>query len=124
MRPVYPGKRPAYRPDVPCYTQELPDVNSARVGPPDGGQGPAAGGGEGGTGGGPTPALPQIPALPQLPSLPGVPTGVQDAVSGALPRARTEGTRSASLAGELVSRLNPFRKASRRAAARRRTATR
>jgi phospholipid/cholesterol/gamma-HCH transport system substrate-binding protein len=26
-RPFYPGKRPPYRPDVPCYTQKLPDVN-------------------------------------------------------------------------------------------------
>jgi phospholipid/cholesterol/gamma-HCH transport system substrate-binding protein len=26
-RPFYPGKRPPYRPDVPCYTQKLPNVN-------------------------------------------------------------------------------------------------
>ena len=26
-RPYYPGKRPPYRPDVPCYTQKIPDVN-------------------------------------------------------------------------------------------------
>ena len=26
-RPAYPGKRPPYKPDVPCYTQKLPDVN-------------------------------------------------------------------------------------------------
>ncbi|MEA2386660.1 MAG: phospholipid/cholesterol/gamma-HCH transport system substrate-binding protein [Thermoleophilaceae bacterium] len=26
-RPFYPGKRPPYRPEVPCHTQELPDVN-------------------------------------------------------------------------------------------------
>ena len=26
-RPIYPGKRPPYRPDVPCYTQTLPDFN-------------------------------------------------------------------------------------------------
>jgi phospholipid/cholesterol/gamma-HCH transport system substrate-binding protein len=26
-RPAYPGKRPPYEPDVPCYTQKLPDVN-------------------------------------------------------------------------------------------------
>jgi phospholipid/cholesterol/gamma-HCH transport system substrate-binding protein len=26
-RPFYPGKRPPYRPDVPCYTQKLPDLN-------------------------------------------------------------------------------------------------
>jgi virulence factor Mce-like protein len=36
-RPIYPGKRPPYRPDVPCYTQSLPDFNgpaaSAGTGP-------------------------------------------------------------------------------------------
>jgi phospholipid/cholesterol/gamma-HCH transport system substrate-binding protein len=26
-RPYFPGKRPPYRPDVPCYTQSTPDVN-------------------------------------------------------------------------------------------------
>ncbi len=31
-RPAYPGKRPPYRPDVPCYTQKLPDLNGAAVG--------------------------------------------------------------------------------------------
>jgi phospholipid/cholesterol/gamma-HCH transport system substrate-binding protein len=44
VRPVYPGKRPPYRPDVACHTQGVPALNSARTGPPDGGQGPAAGG--------------------------------------------------------------------------------
>ena len=26
-RPFYPGKRPPYRPDVPCHTNKLPDLN-------------------------------------------------------------------------------------------------
>ena len=26
-RPFYPGKRPPYRPDVPCYTNKLPNLN-------------------------------------------------------------------------------------------------
>jgi virulence factor Mce-like protein len=26
-RPFYPGKRPPYKPDVPCYTNKLPNVN-------------------------------------------------------------------------------------------------
>jgi hypothetical protein len=26
-RPAYPGKRPPYKPDVPCHTQKLPDLN-------------------------------------------------------------------------------------------------
>ncbi|HEU4658075.1 MAG TPA: MlaD family protein [Capillimicrobium sp.] len=34
-RPVYPGKRPPYRPDVPCYTQKIPDLNGAATGRPD-----------------------------------------------------------------------------------------
>jgi len=35
-RPAYPGKRPPYRPDVPCYTNTLPDLNGAATGPADG----------------------------------------------------------------------------------------
>jgi hypothetical protein len=31
-----PPQRPPYRPDVPCYTNKLPDLNSARTGAPDG----------------------------------------------------------------------------------------
>ncbi len=31
-RPAYPAQRPPYRPDVPCYTQKLPDLNGAAVG--------------------------------------------------------------------------------------------
>jgi phospholipid/cholesterol/gamma-HCH transport system substrate-binding protein len=37
-RPAYPGKRPPYRPDAPCKDQKLPDLNAARVGPPDASQ--------------------------------------------------------------------------------------
>jgi len=35
-RPAYPGRRPPYRPDVPCHTNPLPDVNgpaAAKTGP-------------------------------------------------------------------------------------------
>ena len=35
-RPAFPGRRPPYRPDQPCYRQPLPDVNAAPTGPPDG----------------------------------------------------------------------------------------
>jgi virulence factor Mce-like protein len=35
-RPAYPGTRPPYRPDVPCYTQPIPDLNGAATGPADG----------------------------------------------------------------------------------------
>jgi phospholipid/cholesterol/gamma-HCH transport system substrate-binding protein len=36
-RPAFPGKRTPYKPDVPCYTNQIPDVNGAATGPPDGG---------------------------------------------------------------------------------------
>jgi phospholipid/cholesterol/gamma-HCH transport system substrate-binding protein len=32
-RPRQPAKRPPYRPDVPCYTNKPPDLNSAKTGP-------------------------------------------------------------------------------------------
>jgi phospholipid/cholesterol/gamma-HCH transport system substrate-binding protein len=67
-RPRYPGRRPPYRPDVPCHTQRIPDVNSAVTGPPDGGQGAAAGGP-----GGPPPGQQPSPLVPgvTIPNLPG-----------------------------------------------------
>jgi len=34
-RPVYPGKKPPYKPGVPCYTNKLPDLNGAASGPSD-----------------------------------------------------------------------------------------
>jgi len=34
-RPAFPGRRPPYRNDVPCYTQKVPDLNSAPTGAPD-----------------------------------------------------------------------------------------
>lgn len=41
-RPAYPRLRPPYRPDVPCYTNKIPDLNGARTGPADGSSGPGA----------------------------------------------------------------------------------
>jgi phospholipid/cholesterol/gamma-HCH transport system substrate-binding protein len=35
-RPAYPGKKPPYKPDFPCYKNRIPDVNGAATGPPDG----------------------------------------------------------------------------------------
>ncbi len=45
VRPQDPGRRPPYRPDVPCYTQKSPDLNgpAANRGPADGSR--ASGGG-------------------------------------------------------------------------------
>jgi len=34
-RPAYPGHLPPYRSTVPCYTQKVPDLNSATTGAPD-----------------------------------------------------------------------------------------
>jgi hypothetical protein len=34
-RPAYPGHRPPYRPNVPCYTQSVPDLSAAAIGPAD-----------------------------------------------------------------------------------------
>jgi virulence factor Mce-like protein len=34
-RPAFPGHKPPYRSDVPCYTQKVPDINSAPTGAPD-----------------------------------------------------------------------------------------
>ena len=36
-RPAFPGKRPPYKPDVPCYTNTLPNLDGAASWPPDGG---------------------------------------------------------------------------------------
>jgi phospholipid/cholesterol/gamma-HCH transport system substrate-binding protein len=36
-RPAFSGHRTPYKPDVPCYTQKIPDLNGAATGPPDGG---------------------------------------------------------------------------------------
>ena len=114
VRPVYPGKRPPYRPDAECSEQKIPDLNGARSGGPDGGQQTSDAGGDGG----PSSPLPTLPALPNLPGT-GViggaapaPVPSTGAVTGLLPTPRA-GARSAkpraSVASELASRLNPFR---------------
>ena len=36
-RPAYPGKRPPYNSTFPCYKNQLPNLNGAPTGPPDGG---------------------------------------------------------------------------------------
>jgi hypothetical protein len=51
-RPAYPQQRPPYRPDVACHTNTLPDLNSARTGPPDASTGP-----DGSSGGTPLPGI-------------------------------------------------------------------
>jgi phospholipid/cholesterol/gamma-HCH transport system substrate-binding protein len=87
VRPVFPGKRPPYRPDVPCHTNQLPNLNAARVGPPDGGQGPGSGSSD--------PSQPPSGSSTPLPTPP---------LPLPLPRAQRN-----SVADQLLSRLNPFR---------------
>jgi len=41
-RPAFTGHRTPYKPNVPCYTQKVPDLNGAATGPPDGGGSAAA----------------------------------------------------------------------------------
>ena len=61
-RPYYPGRRPPYRPDVPCHTQKLPDVNGPAAGktPPSdtSGNAPAPA---------PSPTAAPSPGVPSLP---------------------------------------------------------
>jgi len=65
-RPAYPTKRPPYNSDKPCYTNQIPDLNSATTGPPDGAQGAAQGSsGSGSSGGSVLPGLP-VPSLPTV----------------------------------------------------------
>jgi phospholipid/cholesterol/gamma-HCH transport system substrate-binding protein len=71
-RPAYPGKRPPYKPDVPCYTQQLPDLNGAPTGAPDSSAQRAplttpAGDKTGVAGTGVS--VPSVPGVPPLPSL-------------------------------------------------------
>ena len=118
-RPVYDGKRPPYRPDAPCFRQALPDLNAANTGPPDGQGTPTGTPPDSNPGTGPSTPL---PPLNNLPPLPAPVEGVVNTVTGALPTARSSSTRkqrSSSLAGELVSRLNPYRTAAKRKKAKR-----
>jgi virulence factor Mce-like protein len=88
-RPAYPGKRPPYNPDAPCKDQKVPDLNSAKVGPPDGG--------------GSTQAARSAIARE---------AASRSATSrSASTRSPSTAPAKPSLTGEIVSRLNPFRAA-------------
>ena len=102
-RPDYDGKRPPYRPDAPCYRQPLPDLNAANTGPPDG-KGTPTGSPPDSNPGGPSTPLPPLNDLPPL-------TDAVNTITGAIPAARSSTRDSASLAGELMDRLNPYRTA-------------
>jgi phospholipid/cholesterol/gamma-HCH transport system substrate-binding protein len=81
-RPAYPGVRPPYKPDVPCYTQKIPDLNGAATGKPDASV-PNTNANTGAT-------VPSTPVTPPV-TVPPVPT-------------------ANSVTGQLLARLNPFQK--------------
>ena len=79
-RPKFTGRRTPYKPDVPCYTNKIPDLNGAATGPPDGG---------------------------------GSARAARSAIAQSAARQSATGGLTAdqdSVASQLVSRLNPFRR--------------
>jgi phospholipid/cholesterol/gamma-HCH transport system substrate-binding protein len=81
-RPAYPGARPPYKPDVPCYTQKIPDLNGAATGPPE-----SSSPNTNPTG---SPGSVSVPGTPVTVPVPPIPT-------------------SSSVTGQLLQRLNPFK---------------
>jgi phospholipid/cholesterol/gamma-HCH transport system substrate-binding protein len=81
-RPAFTGHRSPYKPNVPCFTQKVPDLNGAATGPADGSSAPAA-----------RSAIARSAARNAQTGSGGL-TANQDSVTS-----------------QLVSRLNPFRKA-------------
>ena len=87
-RPAFPGKRPPYKPNVPCFTQGVPDLNDAPIGPADASR--------------PSTDIGSGAAVP----VPGV-----TAPAPGAPPAPAAGTRTAgrSVTAQALDRLNPFR---------------
>jgi phospholipid/cholesterol/gamma-HCH transport system substrate-binding protein len=81
-RPLYPGKRPPYKPSAPCKDQKLPNLDAAATGPPDGG-------------GTATAATARAASTPRTTA----------------PAAKGASSKPGSLTAEIVDRLNPFRAA-------------
>jgi phospholipid/cholesterol/gamma-HCH transport system substrate-binding protein len=81
-RPLYPGKRPPYKPSAPCKDQKLPNLDAAATGPPDGG-------------GTATAATARAASTPRTTA----------------PAAKGASSEPGSLTAEIVDRLNPFRTA-------------
>jgi phospholipid/cholesterol/gamma-HCH transport system substrate-binding protein len=88
-RPAYTGRRPPYKPNVPCYTQPLPDVNGAAVGPPDKTVSTTSTG---------------APVLRTRPNA---------TAPSAAPSSSSSAPSDTSVTGQLLERLNPFRGAGR-----------
>jgi virulence factor Mce-like protein len=84
-RPKFPGVRPPYKPDFPCYKNKIPDLNGAVTGAPENSS--------------PRPGGSAISAVPTAPKL------VRKASSRKAPATAS----TASVSSQLASRLNPFR---------------
>jgi phospholipid/cholesterol/gamma-HCH transport system substrate-binding protein len=121
-RPAWPGKKPPYRPDVDCYKNDLPDLNSARVGGSGAEVANVPGitqtpqGGDAVKNPGPEPRLPQLSELP--PNQSSSPPSNANNGASASSSARASSAQQGSLAEELAGRLNPFRSTSAKGAAR------
>jgi phospholipid/cholesterol/gamma-HCH transport system substrate-binding protein len=92
-RPAYPGHRPPYNAQVPCYTQKLPDLSGATTGPPD--TSVPGGSGSGGSGGLLGSVVPGLRSQPRS--------------SGTAATTRQRSTSGPSITGSLLGALNPFR---------------
>jgi hypothetical protein len=101
-RPKYPGKRSAYRPDVPCYTQKIPDLNGAANGPPDTSKP-----------GNPPNPLPSNVVVPATPVTGAVTVPIPPPPATARAKKTAPTGTGGSVAGELLGRLNPFRGAAK-----------
>jgi virulence factor Mce-like protein len=93
-RPKFPGVRPPYKPDFPCYQNKIPDLNGAETGPPENSQ-PKSG----------TEGVSAVPTAPAVPNI------VRKASSrkATTRKARSAPAASGSVTTEIASRLNPFR---------------
>src|SRR3954469_24402300 len=96
-RPQYPGKRPPYKPDVPCYTNKIPDLNGAPNGPPDTSKP-----------GNPPNPLPQNITIPATPATNPVTIPIPPPPV-AVARSKKPADTASGVAGELLDRLNPYR---------------
>jgi phospholipid/cholesterol/gamma-HCH transport system substrate-binding protein len=92
-RPAYPGKRSPYNSTAKCKDQKLPDLNSAKTGPADGG-------------GTTTPSPAPVAATPTV----ATPAATVPGTTTPLPVLSATSSSEDSLTSELVDRLNPFRK--------------
>ncbi|WP_354701200.1 hypothetical protein DSM112329_01507 [Paraconexibacter sp. AEG42_29] len=97
-RPAFPGARPPYNPDAPCKDQSIPDLDSAKVGPADGGGSTQA-------------ATSAIAREAAARASTGSASGSGSTTSAGATAPKPRAGSGASLATEIAARLNPFRQA-------------